>query len=421
MRASWNTPGRPVEAATADVTVIGGGPAGSAAGTVLARAGLSVVVLEKASLPRDKCCGDGLTAGALRLLGQLGLDPSVTGGWQIASRVVIRSPGGRQVSFPFPKGSGAYAAVAERRHLDNALWSLAKDAGARVFERCAVKGMDLRSDRVAVTAEGLGRVHSRYVVAADGMWSPSRRMLGLSPASYRGDWHACRQYFRNVTAQDSETMHVWFEPEILPGYVWSFPLPGGRANVGFGVWRGNHPTGGMGRLWQRLLKRRWIADVLGPGAEAEERPRAWPIPTRLGDLALWAPRVLFCGDAAAAGDPMTGEGIGQALLSGILAAEALISAGPFDVDGVRSRYLTGVERHLLRDFRLACSLRGVLRSPRGADLAVAISGLSPFTRREFARWLFEDYPRALAFTPDRWNSARSSKRPPCRSWKPVSP
>src|SRR5918992_4654381 len=99
----------------ADVVVVGGGPAGSAAATVLARAGRDVVVVDKARFPRDKTCGDGLTTSALRLLEELGLDPGAVPSWQRVDDVVIRSPSGRQVTLPLPRHQGTYAAVARRR------------------------------------------------------------------------------------------------------------------------------------------------------------------------------------------------------------------------------------------------------------------------------------------------------------------
>lgn len=396
-----------------DVTVIGGGPAGAATAITLARGGLSVVLVEKAHMPRDKFCGDGLTASALKLLDELGLESSDVSTWHQVSQLSIRSPGGREVLYPFPQNRLALAAVAERRHLDSALLKLAKASGASVHEGSAAGEINLRDDRVDVRVETLGTISSRFVVAADGMWSTTRRLLGLSPPAYRGDWHAFRQYFEGVNSELDKTMSVWFEEEILPGYVWAFPLPGGRANVGFGVWRAAHPVGGMSRHWSDLLKQPHIAARLGDDAEPVDRHRAWPIPTRLGGLALWAPRVLFCGDAAAVADPMTGEGIGQALLSGLLAAKALLLRGPNDLLGVRDAYLEEIKRHLHRDFKLARRIGRILRTPAGADLAVALSGLTPFTRKQFARWLFEDYPRALMITPDRW---RASLLPTKSTW-----
>jgi flavin-dependent dehydrogenase len=111
------------------------------------------------------------------------------------------------------------------------------------------------------------------------------------------------------------------------------------------------------------------------------------------------------GDAAAATDPMTGEGIGQALLTGMLAADACIGGG--DVAG---RYVRAVRRELVADARMANALIHVLSSPLGARGALRIAGATNWTRRNFARWLFEDYPRALVVTPGRWR-AHSWSRP----------
>ena len=385
----------------ADVAVVGAGPAGAAAAIGLARAGRQVVVVDRSPFPRDKYCGDGLTTGALRLLEHLGLDPSSISSWRAATSLVIRAPSGLEVAYPFSR-RGQYAATAQRRQLDSALVALARQAGAEVLDGCACEGVTVDADRVVLKVAGVGALHTRYAIAADGMWSPVRRMLGLSLPAYRGDWHAFRQYYAGVGPRAAASMRVWFEPEILPGYVWSFPLPGGAANVGFGVSRATHRTGSLARLWHELRSRPHIADVLGPGATPADRPRAWPIPTRLGDLPLAAERVLFCGDAAGVGDPMSGEGIGQALLSGLLAAEALAAAGPDDDAAARRLYRAGVARHLERDFVLTRMLGRALRSPAGCNAAVAVSGATPWTRRNFARWLFEDYPRALVLTPDRW-------------------
>jgi flavin-dependent dehydrogenase len=128
--------------------------------------------------------------------------------------------------------------------------------------------------------------------------------------------------------------------------------------------------------------------------------RAWPIPTRYDPDRLANGRVLFVGDAAGVVDPLTGEGIAQAIESGGLAAEAV--AGGSDPAVVAARYRRSVSRALGRDLRFASMLQHLLRTPLGARAAIAAAGLTPWTRRNFARWMFEDYPRALLGTPDRW-------------------
>src|SRR5207245_2807378 len=85
---------------TADVTVVGGGPAGAAAAITLARAGRDVVLVDRARFPRDKCCGDGLTTGALRRLEQLGLRPESVASWRPIEDVFVRSPSGREAVYP---------------------------------------------------------------------------------------------------------------------------------------------------------------------------------------------------------------------------------------------------------------------------------------------------------------------------------
>jgi flavin-dependent dehydrogenase len=246
-------------------------------------------------------------------------------------------------------------------------------------------------------------LNARHVIAADGMWSPVRKMLGTAVPGYLGEWHAFRQYFTNVGPEAAD-LWVWFEPDLLPGYAWSFPLPGGGANVGFGIQRGAKiSTKEMKALWPDLLARPHIARVLGPDAVPEDRHQAWPIPARVGELALSAGRVLWVGDAAAVTDPMTGEGIGQALLTGQLAGRAVL-VGRDDPATVRTHYEHGVEQALVADHKMSLLLIRALRHRKGARAAVRIAGATGWTRRNFARWLFEDEPRAIAVTPRRWHA-----------------
>ena len=389
----------------ADVAVVGGGPAGAAAAITLARAGREVVLFDKAQFPRDKCCGDGLTTGALRRYQRLVLRPDTVASWQPVTETWIRSPSGHTVGFPLPATSGLFAAVARRADLDAAFLDVARAAGVKVYDGHAVTDAAERHDLVSLSVEGVGPVVSRYAVAADGMWSPLRKKLGAADeAGYLGEWHAMRQYFTNVDEQAAHRLWVWFDADLLPGYAWSFPLPGGRANVGFGIHRAaGRPTHEMKAQWADLLQRPHIRAVLGAGAEPESPAKAWPIPARIGTTQLVSGRVLFVGDAARATDTMTGEGIGQALETGELAAQAVIAGGPHRPAQVAERYRRQIAAGMAADDRLAALLSRALCHRRAARAAVRLAGANEWTRRHFVRWMWEDYPRALVATPHRWH------------------
>ncbi|HEU5149848.1 MAG TPA: geranylgeranyl reductase family protein [Iamia sp.] len=390
-----------------DVLVVGGGPAGAAAAVELARAGREVAVVDKATFPRDKICGDGLTSAALHHLEHLGVDPGAVASWRRVDTVKVVTPTGAERALPFPAGAGTYAAVTRRLDLDAAVLDAARRAGATVHEGhalCRVAEAGSADAPFVGSVTGLGTVRARHVIGADGMWSPLRKAMGLGAPGYRGECHAFRQYLRGVAAPARDALWVWFEPDILPGYAWSFPLADGSVNVGFGIHRGRRVSvQEMGEVWRSLLRRPALTRVLGTDWEPEGPHRAWPIPARLGNLPLTGGRVLFAGDAAAACDPMTGEGIGQALESGLAAAGAILDGRGADPAGVARAYEATLRRGLVRDNRMAARLLPVLARRHGAEAAVRIAGSTPWVRRNFARWLFEDYPRALLLTPHRWH------------------
>ena len=387
-----------------EILIIGGGPAGCASAIELARAGRNVTIIDKADFPRDKCCGDGLTTDALRILERMGLKPTSVSNWNNIMNVVIHSPSGNVIELPLPKGQGQYAAIVPRLELDEQLLNLARDAGASIYTPVRFSSINQLDEHVAVTTSGGERILARYVIAADGIWSSVRKAVGAGISNYRGDWHAFRQYFSR-TGPEAQHLRVWFESDLLPGYMWLFPLPGQRANVGFGVLRGSrYEVGDLGKLWNNLLERPHIREVLGPKAVAEGTRKAWPIPTRLNELLPFIGRVHFVGDAIGAADPMTGEGIAQALRTGMASAHAIIKSGPFKAQQAGELYQRTIAAELGHDHRFAGQLQKLLERSETTELALELANFNAWTRRNFARWMFEDYPRALVLTPNRWSS-----------------
>ena len=178
---------------------MGAGPAGAAAAITPGPGRARRDGRRQGPLPRDKCCGDGLTTGALRLLEGLGLDPAAVASWQRVDDVVVRSPSGREATFPLPRGRGTYAAVARRTDLDAALVDLARAAGAKVLDGHACTGARRARRPRDVDVEGRrGTLHRplaggrrRHVVAgaqgASGLATPGLpgRVARLPPVLHR--------------------------------------------------------------------------------------------------------------------------------------------------------------------------------------------------------------------------------------------
>ena len=391
-----------------DVLVVGAGPSGIAAALTLRANNFDVIVIDKAFFPRDKCCGDGLTTGALRILDEIGFDPKTVPNWTVCNDVWLRSPSGSEMQFSLPT-RGQFAAIAPRIELDNALVQLARSKNIRVLEGHEfVSVREQTSDHITIDISSNNNksetVQSKFVIASDGMWSPVRKSLGMSTPGYLGEWHAFRQYANNVTGSAKDRLHVWFEKDLLPGYAWSFPLQDGRVNIGFGILRGGkYSVQQMKDLWPDLLARKHIANALGSEVVMEDRHTAWPIPARVTSAPLSSGRVLFIGDAACVTDSLTGEGIGQALLSGQLSAQAIVAGIGREASVTRNKYEQLIRQHFFADHRMSMTLGSVLKSSLGARAALRIANLTPWTRRNFVRWMFEDEPRAAIFTPSRWH------------------
>jgi geranylgeranyl reductase family protein len=348
-----------------DVAVIGAGPAGSVAAHRLARAGVQVVLLEQATFPRDKACGDGVSADGLAVLARTDLDAWST---QFTAPEVLRltSPDG-QVLDVRPEMDKDYCLgrTIPRRLLDTQLAQAAVEAGARLVEGVRVQRverMDGCLPRVAV--DGL-TIDARMVILADGSNATVTRRLGL--VRELPELVAIRQYFAG-DAGPVERLDIHFGPWITPGYTWVFPLGDGHVNVGTGTFARLVRQDGIAL---REVLNRFTADMaITEGRLARAEPagpvRGHPLRTRLGGTHTHAERVLVAGDAAGLISPLSGEGIARALESGELAAAHALRAletGDFTARALAPYSHVLVARYAA-DQRAARVLRLALKKPR---------------------------------------------------------
>ena len=394
--------------------VVGAGPAGSACAQTLASAGLQVVLADQHRFPRDKICGDGLIPDAFAALQRLGLLEEVLAQAQAVQQVRCTGPSGRHLDVP------GRMAVLPRKQLDDILCRAAQRAGAQLlaparFEAPLLEGEQVVGARLRCeAADGSSMAHelrARWVVLATGAVPQALAAAGLCER-HTPSGVALRGYFRHEALRERLTqLQLVWHPKLRGGYGWIFPGPDGLFNLGVGLTdshlrdgdgKGRKQLGAQGGNLRRMLQA--FGEVCAPAGELLSA--GTPVgeikgaPLRCGlSGARWSrPGLLVTGEAAGSTYAFTGEGIGKALETGMLAAQALLSEpqahrtdsgghSPLDTSletqldtGLDSRVRQQYEaslRALQPRFKLYQSANHVNQRPWLADLVIWRANRSP--------------------------------------------
>ncbi|WP_172385772.1 geranylgeranyl reductase family protein [Streptomyces sp. MNP-20] len=328
---------------SADVIVVGAGPAGSTTAYYLAKAGLDVLLLEKTAFPREKVCGDGLTPRATKQLVSMGIDISEEAGWLRNKGLRIIGGGVRlQLDWPDLASYPDYGLVRKRDDFDEQLARQAQKAGARLYERCNVGApvIDDRTGRITGVEAKLGEdktpvtFHAPLVVAADGNSTRLSLAMGLHRREDRPMGVAVRTYFTSPR-HDDDYLESWLElwdrrgaqDRLLPGYGWIFGMGDGTSNVGLGVL--NTSAAFKELDWREVLKA-WCASMpedWGYTPENMTGPiRGAALPMAFNRQPHYTRGLLLVGDAGGLVNPFNGEGIAYAMESGQIAADVIVQA-----------------------------------------------------------------------------------------------
>ena len=336
-----------------DVLVVGAGPAGAACAQWLARAGVDTVLVDQHDFPRDKVCGDGLIPDAHHALRRLGVHDEVMAAAEASQHVACIGPRGGRVDVP------GTVAVLPRRVLDDIVCRAAVRAGAKLhtpwrFEATIVE------DEVVVGArlrqgDLVRETRARWVVLATGAVPQALQAADMckrrTPSGI-----ALRGYVKNdAMVGRIKALEVVWHKSLSPGYGWIFPAPGGRFNIGVGIAH-SHPArdGEPAKMKDVNLRRVFDAfcahyeparELMRTGA-LEGDLKGAPLRCSLAGARYSRPGLLVTGEAAGSTYSFTGEGIGKAYETGLLAAEALIGTAGFaqagvppgTLDEVRGRY-----------------------------------------------------------------------------------
>jgi menaquinone-9 beta-reductase len=331
------------EANTAQVIVVGAGPSGATAAYFLAQAGVDVLMVDKATFPRDKACGDSITPGSVEILARMGLlDWIAARGYIRQNGMLLSSPDLTTVRIPPTATALQPAYLIPRLEFDHTLVQHAAAAGARLQEGTFITSLErLAPGQVRLVGkrgEETVSLTAQAVVAADGGSSSFTKSLGMVPGP--ADAVAVRRYYEGVDGEPG-VLELHWEKSVLPAYGFIFHLGNGLANVGTGMFDKD-----MKRLKVNLhdLLDTFIAN--NPHAQRalkNARPlgktSGMPFRDDAEKVNPVADNVVLVGEAAGAGHPMTGEGIGPSMLSAEMAATALVAAlktGDVSAQGLES-------------------------------------------------------------------------------------
>ena len=370
----------PVSTIQTPIAIIGSGPGGAAAALKLHALGIPCVLVDQAIFPRDKICGDAISGKAATLLNRL--DPGFMAAFREKTDQQIGvwgiqfvAPNGTAVDIPFKfpydkDREPAPGYVAKRFDFDQLLIEKVLAAGSISFHQgIRIEHYERTTQGYRISnADGTFMVEAPLLILADGANSGfARKEAGLEkdPRHHAG---AVRAYFKNVSPLHPDNfIELHYLKEVNPGYFWIFPLPNGYANVGLGMRSDfvkkqkinlrevfmetvkKHPL-----LAHRFAHATLESPVLGYGLPLGSRPRA-----------ISGDHYMLVGDAGHLIDPLTGEGIGNAIYSGFIAAEQAqkcLEQSNFSASFLKA-YDQRIARVLGTEMKLSYQLQRMLRYP----------------------------------------------------------
>lgn len=360
------------------IAIVGAGPAGASAGYHLAARGFAVTLVDRADFPRDKVCGDWIPHAAVGELARLRIDAARLPGATLIDATTLCAPSGRATRAPLRQPAWCI----QRRTLDAAVRQRALDAGCTPLRR------DVRLS--APQREPWLRDYD-LVIDARGAHAAAANAVGL-----RTYWHVARAA---LSSNDEATVSIVADDIYPRGYGWVFPVQRDdttvRFNVGVGMLREDARRGfTVAEFLARFEARHALLRRLAPHVTRRERPIGHHVGLAGWHCAPGDAHTLRIGDAANLADPLTGDGIGNALRSGHLVAEAIAASR----DGAEAlqRWQRMCALHFAPELRAALALRHLLQPTLAKNGAARLLACSVRARRRLHATLFGEAPyRAL--------------------------
>jgi menaquinone-9 beta-reductase len=333
------------------IVISGAGPAGATVSMFLQNEGIPHLILEKDSFPRDKICGDAISSKALEIIARLKPDAVRQFGQDrekalLTYGIQFSAPNGKgvDIAFPKPKGELPIGFISRRMEFDNFLFNQVGGPQTTIWQNAELKDVkysENNSVTLYVNHEGTEKkITTKLVIGADGTRSVVKRKL---QGFEQDDKHFCggiRAYYNNVGGLHPENyLELHFMKELLPGYFWIFPLPGGGANVGMGMLSADikKKKVNLRKELLNIIETHPVMKQRFAGASLEGNVVGWGLPFGSKKRALTGNNFILTGDAASLIDPFTGEGVGNAVVSGLVASR--IAKKALEADNFSAEFL----------------------------------------------------------------------------------
>ncbi len=370
-----------------DILIVGGGPAGSSAAITLAQYGYEIAVVDKATFPRDKICGDAISLDVINQLSKLhpklGLNFIANSKTLDSYAVSIAAPNHNVLTIPFYKnGKQEPGYLCKRYDFDNLLFQFAKSyKNVKTFEASPVENIHRSGDKIRIQLKDC-YLTGKQIVGADGIRSVVNKCLGELKPDKQFSSAGLRIYYDNVGGFNNENnVELHFFKNTIPGYMWIFPMANNKANVGIGILSSTVSQ-------KKLNLKQVLNDLINNKPHLKERfkdavpletPKGFGLPLGGKKRPVSGDNFLLTGDAAGFIDPFTGEGIGNAVRSGRFAAQHLnnsLKAGDYSAR-FNKNYDKIYYDKMWREFRISRTIQLLSQNPQLFNFIINTANKSP--------------------------------------------